>query len=211
MISSTCVIDLGSFEVTGGAIRCTDPCYEAGTWCAHEVVAHSGMWEARMVSGRTPFGERVHSLSVRHADDSLHEFKTPAGRLKIFSSTSLKVGVDSGQFGFFDSIRYPLGSTGDFGDPSTFYGRACELTNSDEMAGVLSEGVVSSAGFGDGGYSVNVTRDGDGIAIALEVTFISDDDDENCEEEDGDYNEDLELEADLDLDDLDETDGTVIP
>jgi hypothetical protein len=158
-------LKLGSFEVTGGAIRCTDPCYEAGIWCATEVMAMNGIWHAGAIVDDIPgWGERVVKLYAECPDgvaDSGH--------------VTDHLAVDSGQFGFFDSIRYPLSATGEYDDPHSFYGRCCQVTL-ENMAGVIDYGVVSSSGFGDGSYAVSCDLDSLGRAVRLEVTFLGEED-----------------------------------
>ena len=85
--------------------------------------------------------------------------------------------VDSGQAGFFESEIYRS-------DSEEFYDEVCEITLADEAWGVIPNGmgVVSSTGFGDGGYAVFVERGvgkgHNGKIASIEIVFI----DENMKE-----------------------------
>lgn len=156
---------LGTFEVTGGAIRCTDPCYEPGSWCAHDVRAAGGTWQATAFVGDFgDWGKRVQRLRVDHEILPAHAM-----------GTTLHVGVDSGQFGFFDAARYPEEARGSYEKPRSFYGRACRKTLSGDQCGMMREGVVSASGMGDGSYELSTWVDSDGRAVALEVVFLPED------------------------------------
>ena len=171
-------IRLGEFEITSGVMRVTDPCYDKETWCSGTVDAKNGTWEAFIeTSNEGGWGNRVSSLTVLHMN---------SGRSYSASDwdmTSIDVGVDSGQAGFFDNALYPDGErTGEFGDLDTFYGKVCDLTcETKESAGVIPFGAVSSSGYGDGGYKCYVRRM-NGLVVAAKIVFISDD-----EEDEDDY------------------------
>ena len=65
---------------------------------------------------------------------------------------------------------------GDFNDKNTFYGKVCDLTLSDMQAGTIIGGVVSSSGFGDGGYKASLGKNAAGETVAIEITFIEEGD-----------------------------------
>lgn len=174
---------LGTFEVTSGRIRATDPCYSPSTWCAGEVKAKNGRWSAKI-----EFDDgRVASLTVRHID---HLTASPQ------TLSQIDVGVDSGQAGFFDAAKYGEAYAADkaweektkqnsYGNLDTFYGKVCSLT-SGLQGGAIEWGAVSSSGYGDGGYSLYFTEE-NGEVVAARVVFIGDDYYEDCDDYSDDY------------------------
>lgn len=178
--SSEETIGLGKITLSGDSPRLivTDPCYKRGTWCQAIIEGcASGTWRGKAFTDDFgPWGRRVHCLAIV-LDGSAQ------GRLSRSKHPTV-AGVDSGQLGMFDESLYPEGEPGEYGDTTTFYGRACEATEEGAGAGRLDEGFVSSAGFGDGAYPIYVTRREDGVVVAVEVVFIDDDEDEGMDEED---------------------------
>src|SRR5437016_3123484 len=118
----------GEFHLESGKLIVTDPCYERGTWCQGIIdEARPGTWVVDV--GESRYDERIGSLEVRHKD---------YGGPLLWLPCSFRVGVDSGQAGIFDEARYPAGETGEYGDLNTFYGKACELTLSEDGAGCMA-------------------------------------------------------------------------
>ena len=171
---------VGSFK-TSNCIIVTDPCYNyderqiidnalPGEWIANVVISDEGSW-----------GKRIAELIVMNVDSHHDGYE--------WERSKIEVGVDSGQAGFFDSFMYPRGDTGEYGDTSTFYGKVCNMTVTEQghgTAGVLSFGVASSSGFGDGGYDL-YTATQDGKVVAAKIVFIGDEEDyedDNYEDED---------------------------
>lgn len=154
-------ISLGCFTVSGGKLMLSDPCYSRGTWC-HRILKNvkDGVWNASVVTDNfSAWGNRVARLVVNHVDHTTH------GKLSRLRD---RLGVDSGQLGIFCESKYPQGECGKYGDTTTFYGRACEVTS---PAGIVDEGVVSSSGFGDGCYKALVAKE-NGKVTHVEVVFI---------------------------------------
>ena len=181
---------VGTFEVKSGKLVVTDPCYDRGTWCMGLLEdVKNGTWEAYTQTKNEGFwGDRVAKLVVFHKD---HDTDIGATR----HIAQFEVGVDSGQAGFFDEPSYPQGDPGEYGDLGTFYGRVCALHDGDKDeyidAGIVDgSGVVSSSGFGDGGYRCNFYKL-DGQVVAAEIVFIGDEDDDD-EDDEWDDDEDLE-------------------
>ncbi len=160
---------VGTFSLTEGSMRVSDPCYTVDTWCAGVVPAKPGTWTATLLySDQDTWGTRVSAILVEH--------ETHLGPKPMYHS-SIDVGVDSGQCGLFAAQEYPSGkSTGEYGDTSSFYGRACRITlDSEEKGGILDNmGVVSRSGFGDGSYTLLTSHlDHSGEEnTALMVVFI---------------------------------------
>jgi len=175
-----------TFEVTSGAIVCSDPCYTLDTWCMGIVEnVKNGTWVAdieRMdVDG---WGNRIAVLEVRHIDHTNVGFD-------FNEHLPFTGGVDSGQFGFFDKAfyrndesakdleKYDFSSDFDKEDGDIWYRACCQKTLGEESWGVLPNGAVSSSGFGDGSYDVFGVKNKDGEYVAFAVVYIWDDEDED--------------------------------
>lgn len=172
---------VGVFQVTGGKMRVTDPCYETDTWCAGVLEnVKDGEWEAYAFiedygSGMLG-GERIKALSVKHrATDVKWNFPREVAKFEV--------GVDSGQAGFFDEGAYPQGERKEDGywNKDDFYDKCCDATcgrdSKGEGYGIIDDrGVVSSSGWGDGGYTCTYARDEAGQIVAAMVEFIPDED-----------------------------------
>lgn len=163
---------LGTFEVTSGKLVVSDPCYSRGTWCMGILEGvRKGTWTARIfISDEKEWGKRVAELEVLHSG-----VKDPPA-LGLWENTGIDVGVDSGQAGFWDDSKFGNGE-GAHDDPESFYGKACNKTLHGGQAGVMDGGVVSSSGYGDGGYDCYVLKDGDDI-VGAKIIFITEDDSE---------------------------------
>ena len=57
------------------------------------------------------------------------------------------------------------------GGPNDWYSKMCDRTLTEEMWGVYDTGVVSSTGFGDGCYRLEISKM-DGIVHGVRITFI---------------------------------------
>lgn len=165
----------------------SDPCYSLPTWCQ---VNYSNVLpgDYRVFCKKSEvedWGNRVSMLMVVHSD---HEFD------ELGWEPNGNIGVDSGQAGIFNLKQYrqdneyvPLGD----GDISFFgegffnqegdrwYTKICSHTLGERHWGTYRDGVVSSSGFGDGGYEVYTATVNDeivGICIdyAVEETEFVD-------------------------------------
>ena len=160
----------GSFKVSCGQIRVSDPCYEKdsdsgltvdnvlnGQWFAYFDYAQTANYVARFFA--------VHSDYYR--DASVYDLKEIGC-----------VGVDSGQLSMFDKVYYDENQGGEYGELDTFYGKCCKITE-DKDCGVLDNvGVVSSSGYGDGSYTVCVCLNNEGCVTCVYVEFICNEDEE---------------------------------
>jgi|LauGreDrversion4_2_1035121.scaffolds.fasta_scaffold12689_4 hypothetical protein len=174
------------FQVTSGAMVCSDPCYTTDVWCM-EIVKNvkNGTWLAHSnIETVGDWGQRNIDLTVHHADHKIDE--------SAWEEISGSFGVDSGQFGFFDSDGYRKADSvkgvplydfgGDFltddndRDGDIWYRACCKITlDKPESWGVIPNGAVSSSGFGDGSYAVYGIKDTYSPTheyIAFRVVFI---------------------------------------
>lgn len=177
MIMETTKQTIGTFKNTG-PLRVTDPCYTRGEALEYVIEnAAKGEWEA------TTYTYDSGSWGLRIAEFEIVRVNAPMHLDEWAKVEEATIGVDSGQAGFFVDSLYPQGETGEFGELDTFYGRACECTCSHEHpernAGVVAEGAVSRAGYGDGCYELYVRTKGDKV-WAAKLVFITAE-----EEEDG--------------------------
>lgn len=163
----------------GEKVMVSDPCYGLGTWCQgvienvlpgdyHCMVEYSdeGIW-----------GVRVAAIEVIHQNT----------RVIRYESQDFEVGVDSGQAGIFDYEYYAKYHTdckkSDHVDDD-WYDKVCDLTLSRESAGTIDNlGLVSSSGYGDGGYTCWVSTNEDGKVNAIRIEFIVDEEDYYDEDE----------------------------
>ena len=187
----------------GGEVIVSDPCYEVPTWC-QEVIKNvrPGVYDTEVDYRESDgWGERVHSLTVLH-----HGIRTP-----LWENYSDHIGVDSGQCGVFcmtsyrnDEMSQELPWMTEKGDPFSdhpirpqdgegeqWYVKMCDRTLSTEEGwGVYDTGVVSSSGYGDGSYELQVCQM-DGLIHGFKIIFI----DDSYEEEEEEYEDELEDEV----------------
>lgn len=186
----------------GGEVIVSDPCYEVPTWC-QEVIKNvrPGVYDTEVDYRESDgWGERVHSLTVLH-----HGIRTP-----LWENYSDHIGVDSGQCGVFcmtsyrnDEMSQELPWMTEKGDPFSdhpirpqdgegeqWYVKMCDRTLSTEEGwGVYDTGVVSSSGYGDGSYELQVCQM-DGLIHGFKIIFIDD-----SYEEEEEYEDELEDEV----------------
>jgi hypothetical protein len=145
----------------------SDPCYDRDVWCMQtDIPVKPGRYNVMiLLSDEKKWGTRVANLILIHED---HQ-GSPQKDWKYVCSS---IGVDSGQCGIFDDTIYPQSK--DHPDLEPFYTECCALTLSDELAGILEsgKGVVTSSGFGDGGYELLAKKDGDRyVALMLDYNL----------------------------------------
>ncbi len=184
------------FEITSGSLVCSDPCYTTDVWCMGIVNnVKNGTWLADSnIETVGSWGERNIDLTIHHADYKIDE--------SAWKEISGSFGVDSGQFGFFDSDGYRKAASvkgvplydfgGDFltddSDPDgdIWYRACCKITlDKPESWGALPNGVVSSSGFGDGSYVVYGIKDTyspNHEYVAFRVVFIDMDEEDDLDE-----------------------------
>jgi len=152
-----------------GKVVISDPCYPRGTWCMKtDFSVKPGRYQVfAAFSDEGEFGLRVAALTFCHEDF------LPQALAQEWEIADTSIGVDSGQCGIFDDAIYPQSK--DHPDFRPFYDECCELTLSDEQAGILQSGMgaLSSSGYGDGGYSLSVVAcDGENVALLLDYALV---------------------------------------
>lgn len=181
---------LGSFEMASDLMRVSDPCYDKEVWCSGTIPGcMKGKWETAVVyKDEGEFGIRVSMLAARHAS-TVRSF-TPCSKVWAdekyihYSSNweicDFEVGVDSGQAGLFDDAHYQdihvfdgaPKPKHDFED--VWYNHCCDLTLGPKQAGIIPFGVVSSSGYGDGGYTALCHRNSSKQVDCVVIVFLSD-------------------------------------
>lgn len=176
---------LGTFELTGPVLRVSDPCYDRDVWCCGTIEnCKPGSWEtAVLMQDEGDWGIRNAILVARHEEGGpeLEAFrKVLNGKDKTWQECPFEVGVDSGQAGIFDDKHYQDNSVFDgmpaaeFDPDNSWYSHCCDITMSPLGAGVLPFGVVSSSGYGDGGYAALKHIGQDGRTDSVFIVFLDD-------------------------------------
>lgn len=146
----------------------SDPCYSIPTWCqgiVKNVLPGYYKTDVFTTDETDGWGERCSHIVAIHEDYLNNENFN-------WEDSGFDIGVDSGQAGIFCSTIYPKGdNTGDYGDSNSFYGKCCDATLSRLSYGIINKkGVVSSSGYGDGGYKLYLAKD-NGQVIGFIVDF----------------------------------------
>ena len=154
---------LGLIKITSGRVTVSDPCYEPGIWCASEIKVMPGAYLC-LAEEKNRY---ISSIQIRH---SRHTEVAP----KELNSV---VNVDSGQCGFYEKEYYDANQGGEATDTDTMYGKVCELSLSDEQAGILDgKCFVSQSGDGDGMYKVYVGTckvwEQEDVVVSVKIQFL---------------------------------------
>lgn len=165
------VISLGSIELKDQVVV-SDPCYDLGTWCQGIVGIKPGKYDAyAIITDEGSWGQRVAELVVLLSNAKINGFN---------EELDFEVGVDSGQAGIFNLDYYKEKQPdNEWEKDDSWYRRVCDITCSDEDCGTIdNEGVVSSSGYGDGGYVCYAAYNEDNEIVGLRIDFIPDYDDD---------------------------------
>jgi len=130
--------------------------------------------------GRVAYLHIVNIGAERHFDHMAELDST-------WENSGIHVGVDSGQAGFFDLEMFATVCKEE-AVKDKFYDEICDLTLADASWGVHPTGVVSSSGYGDGGYDCLVRRV-DGVVVEAMLVYLweeepQDEEDEELESDD---------------------------
>lgn len=175
---------IGTFEIKSGKVVVTDPCYEINEKSTLNKIINvkNGTWNAYICEGHST---KVCALLICHKDSN--QIKQIEGldayTLLGYTNHITKIGVDSGQAGFFDinhfkndddTVNQTIADfidVNDLGDK--WYAMCCHLTcNTENSAGVVPYGVVAQSGYGDGRYNVYADCEGDDkVSTILQIEF----------------------------------------
>lgn len=168
------IIQLGNFEVNSGQLVVADPCYELDTNTVIMGVlelAANGTWNTEVEKVEIPdWGEANAKLTA------YHQSVAEQGTFLEWIKCPFVVGVGSGQAGIFDSNHYRIpdvaNHSGNADTDSEWYLACCDITDNGEEAGVLTGGVVSRTGMGDGAYGVYKAVNGQSQVVGVKIVFI---------------------------------------
>jgi|TARA_R110000803_G_scaffold76504_1_gene141144 hypothetical protein len=159
----------------GSEVIVSDPCYSnEESWVNTRIDnMRPGMYDTQVgKSDQGEWGDRISSLTIVHEN-----IQSP-----VWEDHG-EVAVDSGQMSICDVLSYRNEEVGKtlpwmtdkgnpfVGGPNDWYSKMCDRTLTEEMWGVYDTGVVSSTGFGDGCYRLEISKM-DGIVHGVRVTFI---------------------------------------
>lgn len=175
---------IGEFENQSGVMVISDPCYEDSNGCNTRVDMLPGKYSAYVErSDEGSSDSRIARLVVAHesvAEGVLMGLGNWRGRGE-------ELGVDSGQMSMFDEDQYRNDRSVEgvervhdevICEDEPWYSMCCDRSLSKASAGVLPGGCVSSSGFGDGCYPLDVLEAA-GMVVGLSVTFIDDEQQDN--------------------------------
>lgn len=170
--------EIGEFSVFGGALEVTDPCYAPQDGVVVKNVRNGQYIGFTEIVDEGAWGGRNATLYAINKDYLTNNKVAKEGLAQLsWQEHEEYFGVDSGQGGIFDTSKYQGGEN------EEFYDRCCDITLQGLGAGSVDFGVVSSSGFGDGGYGFDVVYDGQEV-VALKVVFIGEEAEEDDENED---------------------------
>lgn len=158
----------------------SDPCYDLGTWCSGTIDnLKPGKYNCYIVQRDTDWGKRVCELIVIHQDVILDSSD-------ISVLENFEVGVDSATAGIFDYdyyVKFHTPSARDVHDEwwqkvvmEGFFGTKENLNNDFVISDGL--GVMSTSGYGDGGYDCFTHINSLGQKDAIKVVFIKEEEEE---------------------------------
>lgn len=179
----------------GTTVRVSDPCYTDDVWCKTQLSnVRAGNYNVYVEhSDEGDWGTRVSKLEVVHEDYLVLRHN------EMNWEEHSEIGVDSGQAGIFCESSYrndelamdivtPEGDwlglpMMDKSEGDVFYDKMCAFTiNGKGRWGSYESGVVTSSGYGDGGYPLEILENNDGQIVGMRITYIGfeDEDGEIC-------------------------------
>ena len=178
-------------------VRVSDPCYDDTVWCKTRLTdVYPGEYNVIVEkSDEGGWGNRVSRVSVIHKG-----FTMECEDESLWQEHS-EIGVDSGQAGIFCETSYRKDDIAESitaptldrpfvlpydNDGDKWYTKICHFTLTEPQWGSYDTGVVTSSGYGDGGYPLEVVRNDDGEIVGMRITYIFPEDEEDYEEEEGD-------------------------
>lgn len=161
----------------GETVMVSDPCYGLNTWCQGVLKnVLPGQYDCNVeYSDEGDWGIRVSAIEATHI-----------GYDRCVLSEELEdfvVGVDSGLAGIFDYeyyAKYHMGATERPHVDDDWYDKVCDLAHKSHFDGntIDNLGLVSSSGYGDGGYDCWTSKNEDGKIVSIRVEFLSEYDEE---------------------------------
>lgn len=168
------IVIIGSFKQESNQIFVSDPSYE---YITKEHEKNSKLMKLNLVINNVKPGKWKVILRIKKNEVDrnaelicIHESFFRADLKYQWEKEKHKIGIDSGQAGIYD-LKYYRNDGKKSGD--AWYEMNSQLSSKPtDYAGAISYGAVSSAGFGDGIYSVYVTKN-DSKIVGVKIVFIS--------------------------------------
>lgn len=172
-------------------VRVSDPCYTDDVWCKTQLTdVYPGEYNVLVEkSNEGGWGNRVSRVSVIHKG-FIMECEDESNWVE-----HSEIGVDSGQAGIFCESSYrkdelvesittptlqkPFVLPYDDTPGDKWYEKICHFTLVEPQWGSYDTGVVTSSGYGDGGYPLDVVRNDDGEIVGMRITYIFPEDEED--------------------------------
>ena len=185
---------LGKFNISSGAVKIGDPCYDPDTWCLGDCVdVMDGTWVAKILEAddfdTNGWGDRNSALFAFNQDYFMENYNFDDIEIKRFAKSAYKtqfsldynvgeLGVDSEQAGIYDHKNFLTVKQGEKAQEENWFWQNGNITLTGSMAGVHPDqkGCVSSSGFGDGGYDYFCYYNNQGYTVAILIVFISKED-----------------------------------
>ena len=144
------LVNLGTYTNKRGKFLITDPCYLSRSHFIDTLTVKKGVWKTAIVTTVCKdWGYRIGCLLIYH-EFYMNPSKNPSKIISLedlwaiqWHPDDLGASVDSGMAGFFEKL--PL-------NKDKQYEECCGITLSDTGAGIVSNGIVSHTGLGDGSY-----------------------------------------------------------
>ena len=203
------IVELGNFVIKSGKVFCADPCYTSDVWCTGTLDnVMNGLWEGYITKiDDGEFGERISELYAFYSSPYNKIINWEKTNIHGGVASGQFGFYDYDYFINLGTERIYPNKEGfcrrccDL----TIYVETCKVLDVEMMGGLKeitgieqkpimrtltkyspsggvidTDGIVSSSGYGDGGYPVYVTKNEDGKIIGFKAVFI----DENEEDED---------------------------
>lgn len=163
----------------GDKVIVSDPCYGLNTWCQGVLEnVLPGNYKCMIEFLDDNSEKRVSAITVCH-----EEYADNLGYAPEYDAEPFEVGVDSGQAGIFDYAYYAKYHS-DRHNPEhvneEWYSRVGKCSYMGDT--IDGYGLVSSSGYGDGGYTCWTAKNPDGMVYSIIIEFITEEDnDEDIE------------------------------
>jgi hypothetical protein len=192
---------VGEFAITSGVMRVSDPSYGEGVWCSGKFKAVKGIWTGWALQGVCgSWGRRNLMLGAAAPNvDGPRLFELAQMDGLILQDSGIDVGVDSGSCGLFENSRYHhaseadieamdaqhqknlqgyldhvkkhFGGNGEIPNGELWHHLTAAQSLGEPGYGAIPQGIICSAGYGDGSYKCLLQMDGD-QAVGAVVVFI---------------------------------------
>ena len=164
---------LGKFTLDHNQVTLSDPCYDLeGRYIISPV--RTGDWRGFVV--KKDFGDAGKRCMELHAYNETFVNGNHLPKDLEWEKGTFSISVDTGQAGIFSTKVFRnedvLDKKPEFDTGDPWYDMCCDVTLSEMHAGVVKGGVVSSAGWGDGGYEYEISKDNYGNIVGIKITFI---------------------------------------